>query len=229
MQHNWHLELRSGSRLEHHCINNSSNQQITVEIDNYMVKGVKSWMTRQIFLLFRIRVSQNLPESNKSLSWAGNVVKNTVKCWNSQMNFHSVEIFLRDVNSRKRHHSESTLLHLRTCAMGSQSPISTPSSHFCLLGSRYELEMGPKAKTNTYGFTWFTLVLTLVYVAIKVSDADSVTEWIYSPKTVFHFQLVFVLVINSQTTALIAQTGQQYVCNLVLSMWLSDAVICTDF
>jgi len=36
--------------------------------------------------------------------------------------------------------------------------------------------MDPKTKTNTYEFTEFGLVLTLVYLAIKVSDIDSVTE-----------------------------------------------------
>ena len=39
---------------------------------------------------------------------------------------------------------------------------------------------------------------------------------IYSLEMVFRFQSVFVLVTNSQTTTLIAWTGQQYVCNLVL-------------
>jgi len=64
--------------------------------------------------------------------------------------------------------------------------------------------MGLKTKTNTYKSTGFSLVLTLVYLAIKGSDTDSVTEWVYSPKTVFHFQSVLVLVTNSQTTAPIA-------------------------
>jgi len=41
--------------------------------------------------------------------------------------------------------------------------------------------MGPQTKTNTYDFTEFTSVLTLVYLAIKVSDTNSVTERIYSP------------------------------------------------
>jgi len=47
--------------------------------------------------------------------------------------------------------------------------------------------MGPKTKTNTYEFTEFNFVLTLVYLVIKVSDTNSVTEWIYAPlsKTVF--------------------------------------------
>ena len=40
---------------------------------------VKGWMTRQFCWLIRISVPQNLPESNKSLYWAGDVVKNTVK------------------------------------------------------------------------------------------------------------------------------------------------------
>ena len=107
----------------------------------------KGRMTRQIFFwLIRISVSQNLPESNKSSYWAGDVAKNTVKSWNSQMNFHSVEILPRDVNCRKRHHSGSTLLHMRACAIGSQSPTSTTLSHFWLLGSKYEHEMGPKTK-----------------------------------------------------------------------------------
>ena len=93
---------------------------------------IKGWMTR----LIRISVSQNLPEPNKSSYWAVDVVKKTVKSWNSQMNFYSVEIFPRDVNCRKRHHSGSTLLHMRTCAMGSQSPTSTTLAHFWLLGSK---------------------------------------------------------------------------------------------
>jgi len=62
--------------------------------------------------------------------------------------------------------------------------------------------MEPKAKTNTYKFTEFSVVLTLVYLAIKVSDTDSVTECICSLKTVVHFQSVFVLATNSLTTAL---------------------------
>jgi len=77
------------------------------------------------------------------------------------MNFHSVEIFPRDVNCCKRHHSGSALLHMRACVIGSQSPTSTTLSHFSLLGSKYEHEMGPKTKTNTYEFTEFSLVLTL--------------------------------------------------------------------
>ena len=123
--------------------------------------SLKGWMTRQIFFGLSESVSQNLPESNRSSFWAGDVVKNTVKSWNSQMNFHSVEIFPRDVNCRKRHHSGSTLLHMRACAIGSQSPTSTTLSHFWLLGSKYEHEMGPKTKTNIYEFTEFSLVLTL--------------------------------------------------------------------
>ena len=78
-----------------------------------------------------------------------------------QMNFHSVEIFPRDVNCRKRHHSGSILVHMRACAIGSQSPTSTTLSHFWLLGSKYEHEMGPKTKTKTYEFTEFSLFLTL--------------------------------------------------------------------
>jgi len=114
-----------------------------------------------LFWLIKITVSQNLPESNKSSYWAGDVIKNTVKSWNSQINLHSVENFPRDVNCRKRHHSRSTLLHMRACAMGSQSPASTALSHFWVLGSNYEHKMGPKTKTNTYEFTEFSLVLTL--------------------------------------------------------------------
>jgi len=74
--------------------------------------------------------------------------------------------------------------------MGSQSPTIKSLSHFSLLGTKYEWEMGPKKKTNTYKFTEFSLVLTLAYLAIKVSDTNSVTEWIYSPllQTVFQFQ-----------------------------------------
>ena len=123
--------------------------------------SLKGWMTRQIFFGLSESVSQNLPESNRSSFWAGDVVKNTVKSWNSQMNFHSVEIFPRDVNCRKRHHSGSTLLHMRACVIGSQSPTSTTLSHFWLLGSKYEHEMGPKTKTKTCDFTEFSLFLTL--------------------------------------------------------------------
>jgi len=36
--------------------------------------------------------------------------------------------------------------------------------------------MDPKAKTNACKFTEFSLVLTLVYLAIKVSGADSVSD-----------------------------------------------------
>ena len=122
---------------------------------------LKGWMTRQIFFDIKISVSQNLPEWNKSPYWARDVVKNTVKSWNSQMNFHSVEIFPHDVNCRKRLHSGSTLVHMRTCAMGSQSPTSITLLHFWLLRSKYEHDMGPKTKTNTYEFTEFSLVLTL--------------------------------------------------------------------
>jgi len=116
----------------------------------------------KFFLAYQNQCVSKLPESNKSSYWAGDVVKNTVKSRNSQMNFHSVEIFPRDVNCRKRHYSGSTLLHMRACAIGSQSPTSTTLSHFWLLGSKYEHEMGPKTKTNsTYEFTEFSLFLTL--------------------------------------------------------------------
>jgi len=111
------------------------------------------------FWLIRISVSQTLPESNRSSYWAGDVVKNTVKFWNSQMNFHSAEIFPCDVNCRKRHHSGSTFLHKHACAFGSQSPTSTTLSHFWL-GSKHKHEIGPKAKTNTQKCTEFSLVLT---------------------------------------------------------------------
>jgi len=77
---------------------------------------------------------------------------------------------------------------MRACAMGIQSPTSTTLSHFWLLGSKNEREMGPKTKTNAYEFTEFSLVLNLVYLAIKVSDTDSVTEWIYSPLSKRVFQ-----------------------------------------
>ena len=100
-------------------------------------------------------------EKKQKKNWAGHIVTKTVKSWNSQMNFHSVEIFPRDVNCRKRHHSGSTLLHMRACVMGSQSPTSTTLSHFWLLGSKYHREIDPKTKTNTYEFTAFSLVLTL--------------------------------------------------------------------
>jgi len=61
-------------------------------------------------------------------------------------------------------------------AMSSQSQFSKTLSQFRLLGSKYEREMDPKTKTNTFEFTEFSLVLTLVYLEIKVSDTDSVTE-----------------------------------------------------
>jgi len=139
-------------------IEGNNRQKFSLNKIGFELKG---WMTRQFFWLIKISVSQNLPESNKSPYWAGGVVKNTVKSWNSQMNFHSVEIFPRDVNCRKRHHSGSTLLHMRACAIGSQSLTSKTLSHFWLLGSKYQSEMGPKTKTNTYEFTVFSLVLTL--------------------------------------------------------------------
>ena len=41
--------------------------------------------------------------------------------------------------------------------MGSQSPTST-LSRFWLLGAKYEREMDPKTKTNTYELTDFSLV-----------------------------------------------------------------------
>jgi len=110
------------------------------------------------FWLIRISVSQNLPESNESSYRAGDVLKNTVKSRNSQMNFHSIEIFPRDIHCRK---IGSTLLHMRACAIGSQSPTSTTLSHFWLLRSKYEHEMGPKTRTKTYEFTEFSLSLTL--------------------------------------------------------------------
>ena len=96
------------------------NQWVSVKITPHLSEIhlsllIKGWMMRQFFWLIRISVSQNLPESNKSSYWAGDVVKNTVKSWNSQINFHSVEIFPRDINCCKRHHSGSTLLHMRTC------------------------------------------------------------------------------------------------------------------
>jgi len=99
----------------------------------------KGWMTRQIFF--------GLSESVCLKTYLSGIkVKNTVKSWNSQMNFHSVEVFPCDVNCRKRHHSGSTLLHMRVCVIGSQTPTSTTFSHFWLLGSKYEHEMRPKRK-----------------------------------------------------------------------------------
>jgi len=76
---------------------------------------------------------------------------------------------------------------MRACAMFNQSPTSTTLSHFWLLGSKNEREMGPKSKTNTYELTEFSLILTLVYLTIKVSGTNSMTGWIYSSlsKTVF--------------------------------------------
>jgi len=108
----------------------------------------------ELFLAYQNQCVSKPTWVEKSSYWAGDVVKNTVKSWNSQMNFHSVEIFPRDVNCPKRHHSGSTLLHMRACAMGSPSPTSTTLSHFWLLGSKYEHKMGPKTKPNTkYEFT----------------------------------------------------------------------------
>jgi len=65
--------------------------------------------------------------------------------------------------------------------MDSQSATSTTLPHFWLLGSEYEHEIGPKTKTNTHEYPEFSLLLTLLYLAIKVSDTNSVTEQIYSP------------------------------------------------
>ena len=42
-------------------------------------------------------------------------------------------------------------------------------------------------KTSEDTFRHDIMPLTLVYLTIKVCDTDSVIEWIYSPKTVFHF------------------------------------------
>jgi len=95
---------------------------------------------------------------------------------------------------------------MRACAIGSQSPTSTTLSRFWLLGSKYERETDPKTKTDTYEFTGFSLVLNVAYLAIKVSDTDSMTEWIYSLKTVIHFLSVFVLETNNQTTGLVMLT-----------------------
>jgi len=110
------------------------------------------------FLAYQISVSQNLLELNKSSYWACDVVKNTVKSWNSQMNFHSVENRWRKLSQKTS--QRSTLLHMRACAMGSQSPTTT-LSHFWLLGSKYQREVGSKTKTNTYEFTVLVLTLSL--------------------------------------------------------------------
>ena len=147
LQRTWSISPRGGS----YCPGN-------LVLWSNMFKG---WMTRQFFWLIRISVSQNLPESNKSSYWAGDVVKNAVKSCSSQMHIHSVEILSRDVNCRKRHHSGSKLVHMCACAICSQSPTSTNLSGFWLLGSKYEHEMGPKTKTNTYEFIEFSFVLTL--------------------------------------------------------------------
>ena len=108
--------------------NGEHNSESTSTIDR-VITPFKGWMTRQIFGLSE-SVSQNLPESNKSSYRADDVVKNTVKSWNSQINIHSVEILPRGVNCRERYHSGSALLHMRACAMGSQSPTPTTLSHF---------------------------------------------------------------------------------------------------
>jgi len=104
-----------------------------------------------VFWLIRIGVSQNLPELKESSYWAGDVVKNTAKSWNSRMNFHSVEIFPRDVNCRKRHHSGSTLLHMRACVIGSQSPTSTT---LLTTGIEVWARNGPK---NENKYLWIQL------------------------------------------------------------------------
>ena len=116
----------------------------------------------------------------------------------------------------------SQRVYMRARAMGNQSPTSTTSSQFWQMGSHYEREMGPKTKTNTHELTEFSLVLTLVYLAIKVSDTNTGIEQIHSSLSKTVFQSSFVCATNSQTTALVAWTGLQYVCNLVLfhvSVW----------
>jgi len=40
--------------------------------------------------------------------------------------------------------------------------------------------MGPKTQTNTCEITEFSLGLTIVYLAMRASDTDSVTEWIFN-------------------------------------------------
>ena len=170
-------------------------------------------------------MSQILPGSNKSSYWAGDVVKNTVKSWTSQMNFYSVESFPRDVSCRKRHHSGSTSLHMRACAIGSQTPTSTTLSHFWLLGSKYEHELGPKTKTNTDEFTEFSLVLTL---SLPRNQTNSVTEWIYSPFSKTVFQSECSLLIAKQVLLWPKQTSSMF-ASQSYSKWLSDAVICTVF
>ena len=138
-------------------------QNITLEIiQSYfnIVFILKVGWQGKFFWLIRISVSQHLPESNKSLYWAGDVVKNTVKSWNSQMNFHSVEIFPCDVNCRKRHHSGSTLLHMRACAIGSQSNYNFVT--LLTTGIVVWARNGPKNENkNLYEFIEFSLFLTL--------------------------------------------------------------------
>ena len=124
------------------CSLRDTEKQTALEWGNY----IKLEMTRRSLWLIKISVSQNPPDSNESSYRAGDTVKNRVKR-HSQMNFHSVKIFPRDVNCRKRDYSGSTLLHvcLRTeSVMGSQSPTSKTLSHFWLLGSKYEHGMDPQ-------------------------------------------------------------------------------------
>jgi len=161
------------------------------------------------FWLIRISVTQNLPGSNESTYWADEVVKKTVKSGNSQMKFHSFEILPCDVNCSKRHHSGTTLLYMRACAMGSRSPTL---SHFWLLGSMYEREMGQKTKTNTYEFTEFSLLPTVVYLAIEVSDTNLTTKWIHSPlsKMVFRSFSLCSLLIGKQLLLLRIQASSMF-------------------
>jgi len=61
--------------------------------------------------------------------------------------------------------------------------------------------------------TWFREYEIHDFGGTSVRDISFLTTPL---KRVFYFQSMFVLVTNRQTTVLIANTGQQYVCNLVL-------------
>ena len=112
---------------------------------NSITLTVKVWMTRHIFLAFFPMIPIKVHTE------PANVVKTAVKFWHSQMNFQLK--FPCDINCRKRHYSESTLLHLRACVIGSQSPnfvIHSLRNFWCCNGLVMEAEVGTADKTNTF-------------------------------------------------------------------------------
>ena len=129
--------------------------------------GDRLWMYHHCWLgcwlryVYRYRSSRIYHSLSKSLVW--------IICWL----WHSGVELLR--GSSMNHH-RWLLMACETipitagpryyiCAparlVAKAQPTSTTLSHFWLLGSKYEHEMGPKTKTKTYEFTEFSLFLTL--------------------------------------------------------------------